>query len=256
MSLKVVGLNQILDDTLILKGIEVEFLRGEISIISGPNGSGKTTLLKSIMKLLPVKNKTVYLNKSDINRISIRDRAKLIGYVPQFSNNDFDFSVYEIVEMGRYPFKFQWDMNNNNQAVEKAMDLTNVSNFRDRKISSLSGGELQRVLLARALAVNPEYLILDEPSSNLDISHNIEIMKLIKSITKELNITTIMVLHDLNTIYKYGDKVVLLKKGEIKFEGYTSSVLTVENIKDVFDVKVEFINDSKGLKHIIINPLV
>lgn len=256
MSLSVNGLCQTLSGNTILKNLDLNFSRGEISIISGPNGSGKTTLLKSIMKIHPVDNGVIFLDNRDINSINIRNRAKLIGYVPQFSNSDFDFTVYEIIEMGRYPFKFIWNNGDDKKFINRAMELTGVNPFRDRQVNSLSGGELQRVLLARALAVNPQYLILDEPSSNLDISHNIEIMKLIKSITKELNITTIMVLHDLNTIYKYADLVVLLNCGELFCKGRPEEVLSKHNIKDIFGVESEYLTDSKGKKHIVINPLI
>lgn len=256
MSLEVKKFDQILNGNKILKDINVHFSHGELSIISGPNGSGKTTLLKSIMKIHPVENGKIFLNSMDINSINIRNRAKLIGYVPQFSNSDFDFTVYEIIEMGRYPFRFQWNNGEDEKAVNRAMDLTGIFCFKERQINSLSGGELQRVLLARALAVNPRYLILDEPSSNLDISHNIEMMKLIKDITKELNITTIMVLHDINTIYKYADKVILLESGKLLYKGTPKEVLNNRNIKEIFGVESEFVIDTKGIEHIIINPLV
>lgn len=256
MSLEVKKLDQILSGNKILKNINVHFSNGKLSVISGPNGSGKTTLLKSIMKLHPVENEKIYLNNIDINSINIRKRAQLIGYVPQFSNSDFDFTVYETIEMGRYPFRFQWNNGDDEKAVNRAMELTGMSCFKERQINSLSGGELQRVLLARALAVNPKYLILDEPSSNLDISHNIEMMKIIKDITKELNITTIMVLHDINTIYKYADKVILLESGKLMHKGTPKKVLNSKNIKEIFGVESEFVKDTKGIEHIIINPLV
>lgn len=256
MSLIIKGLNQTLGGITILKDINLKFNPGEMTVISGPNGSGKTTLIKSIMKLYPVNKETIYIHNNDINNLSIRDRAKIIGYVPQFSNSDFDFTVYETIEMGRYPLKFQWNNGSNKKEVNRVMELTGVTQLMDRRINSLSGGELQRVLLARSLVVNPSYLILDEPSSNLDISHNLEIMKLIKQITIDMNITTIMVLHDLNTIFRFANNVVLLKEGLVKYKGLAKDVLTSSNIKNIFDVDTDFIEDSRGLKHIIINSLV
>lgn len=255
MSLVIKKLNQILGGVNILNDINLSFEPGEVSVISGPNGSGKTTLIKSIMKLYPINKETIFIHNKDINNLSIRDRAKIIGYVPQFTNSDFDFTVYETIEMGRYPLKFQWNNGDNQKEVYKVMELTGVTHLMDRRINSLSGGELQRVLLARSLVINPNYLILDEPSSNLDISHNLEIMKLIKQVTEDLNITTIMVLHDLNTIFRFADKVILLKNGSVKYNGFSKDVLTRDNIKDIFNVETDFVKDSKGLKHIIINPL-
>lgn len=252
MSLVVKNLSQVLGNKEIIRNISATFESGKISVISGPNGSGKTTLIKSIMNIHPIKHSNVFLDKRDSKSLSIKERAKLIGYVPQFSNNEFDFTVQEIVEMGRYPYRTAFSYESEKDIINRAMNLTKVSHLQNRSLRSLSGGELQKVLLARALCVEPKYLILDEPYSNLDISHNLEMMKLIKEITKELQITTVMVLHDLPSIYRYSDYTLLMKEGEIIYRGKTEETITKESIKEVFNVNISFVNDENGNSHILL----
>ncbi len=236
-----------------LKSITADFLPGEITVIAGSNGSGKSTLVKAMITLNNIEKKSVFLKERDILSYSIVDRAKQIGYVAQYMPQDFDFSVYEIVEMGRYPYKKDWDNKKDKVAILDALELTETKELMDRSINTLSGGEMQRVLLARALAGRPKILILDEPSSNLDIKHNIEIMNLIRDLTKRLNITTIMVLHDLNTILHYSDKILLLKSGESLKSGKTKEILTVKNIKETYGIESSIINNEYGTKYIATN---
>ncbi|OQY40733.1 MAG: hypothetical protein B6229_00975 [Spirochaetaceae bacterium 4572_7] len=236
---------------LILNSINAEFTPGEVSIIAGPNGSGKTTMIRVIMGLLNQKKKSVFIDGKDIQSIPILERAKKIGYVAQHTDHDFDFTVLEVVNMGRYPYKKDWNPKRDLQASYKAMELTDTITFKNRSITTLSGGELQRVLLARALAVEPKYLVLDEPSSNLDISHNNEMMRLIKNITRNLNITTVMVLHDLNSILHFADKVLMLKNGELLLSGSVHNILTPKNIMDIYGVKSQIITDTNENKHIV-----
>lgn len=251
MSLSVLCLSQTLGKKKILNNISCQFRSGEVSVISGPNGSGKTTLIKSIMNLYHIEDKTVLLNGVDSKTLSVKERAKKIGYVPQFSRTDFDYSVNEIVQMGRYSFSSPLEFRDDSRIINSVMELTSTINLKNRKIKTLSGGEFQRVLLARALSVEPDFLILDEPYSNLDISHNLEMMKLIKDITKRFSITTIMVLHDLPSIYRFSDFTLLMKEGEVVYEGDTSQVITRESIKDIFNIDISFLKDDKGTTHIV-----
>lgn len=251
MSLKIVDLSFSYGKNKILNSLTEEFSPGEVSIIAGPNGSGKTTLVKAIMNLISIKKNEVFLKGRDILSFSATERARHMGYVAQNMSRDFDFTVYEVVEMGRYPYKKDWNTFEDLRYINRAMELTDIEELSDRYINTLSGGELQRVLLARALAGNPDHLILDEPSSNLDIKHNIEIMKLISKLTKELNITTIMVLHDLNTMLHYGDRIVMLKDGEILYKGSPEIVLSPDIIKSVYGIDSTIITDQNSIKHII-----
>lgn len=252
MSLSISNLSFAYGEKSILKNINIQFYPGEVTIIAGTNGSGKTTLIKNIVAQVPIKPKTIFLDDRDINDFSITKKSQLMSYVPQYSSKDFDFTVHEIVEMGRYAYKKEWNKKKDEKNIINALKKTDTYIFKDRYITTLSGGEMQRVMLARALAGNPKYLILDEPSSNLDISHNLEVMKLIKKITKELNITTIIVLHDLNTILHFADRVALMKNGEIKLIGPSHEILTPDNIKSVYNVSTQILQDNIGNKHIVI----
>lgn len=251
MSITIKDLSFSYGSEFIINSINAEFHTGEVTVIAGPNGSGKSTLVKAIMTLIDIKKGHIFLNKKDILSLSHIDRAKKIGYVAQDMPRDFDFTVYEIVEMGRYPYKKEWDIKKDSYYINRALKLTDSIGFKDRSIKTLSGGELQRVLLARALAGNPKYLILDEPASNLDIKHNIDMMKLIKSLTTELKITTIMVLHDLNSILHYGDKVILLRDGRILKSGSVKNVFTPETIESTYSIKSSVVRDKYGNPHIV-----
>jgi len=235
----------------ILKNISTTFNQGEITVITGPNGSGKSTLVKGIMSLIKIQKGSIYLNNKDIRRYTVEEKSRILGYVSQDIYRDFDFSVYEVVEMGRYPFKKEWNYAKDKKAIDLALNLTDTKVFRDRSINSLSGGELQRVLLARALAGEPKYLILDEPASNLDIAHNIEMMKLLKKLTRELGLTTIIVLHDLNSILHYSDNIIMLNRGKLELQGKTKKLLTPENIKNIYGISSEIVIDKSGRKHIL-----
>lgn len=253
MSLSIKNLSFSYEDKIILKNINLSCKSGEITVIAGNNGSGKTTLIKNIIAEVRVKKSSIFINDIDIINFSINEKSRLMSYVPQNSSKEFDFTVYEVVEMGRYPYKKEWNSENDKKYIVDSLKITNTYELKDRSISTLSGGELQRVILARALAGTPKYLILDEPSSNLDISHNIEIMNLIKKITKKFNITTVIVLHDLNTILHFADSVALIKNGEIYAQGQPSEVLTHNNINFVFNVKIQILQDDSGQHHIVLH---
>ncbi|MBN2617580.1 MAG: ABC transporter ATP-binding protein [Spirochaetales bacterium] len=239
-------------NNLILKNVTTNFKSGKITIIAGPNGSGKTTLVKLFTGVNSPQKNIIKINGVDITSLSVKERSKLVGYVSQQNFTDFDFTVEEIVEMGRYPYKDSWNRESDRLIVTKALIMTDTFTLKNRMISTLSGGELQRVILARALAVEPRFLVLDEPASNLDILHNKEMMDLLTNLTKDLNLTTIIVLHDLDTILKYGNEIRFFKNGVLKIAGDINSCFTPENIYEIYGVRSELITDSLGQKHIVI----
>lgn len=251
MSLLIKNLSFSYGSRQVLSEISTEFKSGEVSIIAGPNGSGKSTLVKIIMNQLHCPKNTIFLNNNDIHNIKSLERAKMVGYVPQQSLYDFDYTVYEIVEMGRYAFKDQYNKELDQKMIDRALLLTDTTEFKSRKISQLSGGELQRVLLARALTVEPEFLILDEPGSNLDISHSVEMMELINNLTKTLKMTTVIIVHDLNAMLHYGDSVLFLKEKNRAIYGSTKSLLTPKTIKEIFNIDTQILQDKNGKKHIV-----
>jgi iron complex transport system ATP-binding protein len=182
----------------------------------------------------------VYLEDRNINKIKHREMAKLISFVPQNTSLEFDFKVMDVVLMGRYPYinKLKGETVEDMEIAEKAMQYTNTAHLRDRSFMELSGGERQRVILAQALAQEPEILILDEPISHLDLQHQVEILNLIKKMCADRKLTAITVLHDLNMASAYSDYIVMMKDGEIKKQGTPFETLTAPNIKEIFNTDV------------------
>ncbi|NMB40680.1 MAG: ATP-binding cassette domain-containing protein [Firmicutes bacterium] len=198
----------------------------------GPNGAGKSTLLRCISRLLRPARGTVCLDDRDLHKIPLQETATLMSVVPQDTAVDFDFSVEEIVAMGRYPYlgRFQKESRKDKEIIRKAMKTTGVANLAGKAVSNLSGGERQRVIIARALAQEPELLLLDEPTANLDINYQVEFMELIQKLNREKGITVIAAIHDLNLASQFFDTFLLLADKKILSIGKPEEVLTEENI--------------------------
>lgn len=224
----------------ILKDIRIRIEENRFTSIIGPNGSGKSTLLKNILKMVTPKEKTIYIYDDDILKLRYKDLAKKIASVPQNTIVDFNFSVMDIVLMGRTPHLKRFEVENKKdfEIVEKAMKITNTWHLKEKSINRISGGERQRVIIARALAQQSEVLVLDEPISHLDIYHQIDILNMIKQLCNRNHITVISVLHDLNFAIQYSDYLILLSKGEIVAEGTPEEVMTEKNIKQVYNIDV------------------
>jgi iron complex transport system ATP-binding protein len=225
-------------ETKILRHINFEAKEGSLIGIIGPNGSGKTTLLKVLSRVLKPKKGTIYLNDNGLSQLSHREIARNMAVVPQDTSINFDFTAFEIVLMGRTPHvrRLQKEMSRDFGIVDETMKLTNTRRLKDRLITTLSGGERQKVIIAKALVQEPNVLLLDEPTANLDISNQIEIMDLIKDAVNRKRITAIMAIHDINLAARYCNEMILLKEGRIFASGTPKSVLTQKNIKSVFGV--------------------
>ncbi|NOH17227.1 ABC transporter ATP-binding protein [Clostridium cochlearium] len=246
------NLNFAYNEKHILKNINISFERNKFYSILGPNGSGKTTLLKNILKALPTTDKTIYIDAFDINNYKNKDLAKKMSSVPQNTNLEFDFTSFDVVLMGRSPHlkRFERETNKDYEIVREAMEITNTWHLKDKYINQLSGGERQKVIIARALAQESSIILLDEPISNLDIQNQIEIMDTLKFLNRD--VTIISVLHDLNLAAQYSDYILLLKNGEIFSKGTPEKVLSVNNLKYVYDVNTYIIkNPVTGKPHII-----
>ena len=219
--------------------------------IIGPNSSGKTTLLKSISRVLKPKKGVILLDGKDVYELKAKDIAKRLAVVPQETSTKFDFTVMDVVLMGRNPHlgRFEIEDANDMEIAQKAMKLTNTRHLADRSIMELSGGERQRVIIARALTQEPRILLLDEPTSHLDINYQIEILDLIKRLSKEL--VVIAVFHDLNLAARYCDELLLLSDGKIFTKGLPEDVITPKNIEAVYGIEVIVKRDSGRL---IIHP--
>ncbi|PRR78254.1 putative siderophore transport system ATP-binding protein YusV [Clostridium liquoris] len=251
-SINIENLNCSYGDKVILNNININFEKNKFHSIIGPNGSGKTTLLKNILRVLPVENKCIYIDSKDVNSFKSKDFAKKLSSVPQNTNIDFDFSVMDIVLMGRTPYlkRFESEKENDIKIVKEAMEMTNTWDLKDKSINELSGGERQRVIIARALSQESEIMLLDEPISNLDIQHQIEILDTIKYLNR--NVTIIAVLHDLNLAAQYSDSLILLKDGKVLSHGAVEEVLTEKNIRDAYNIDAYIMkNPVTGKPHII-----
>ncbi len=224
----------------VLKGITISLLPGELIGLLGPNGAGKSTLIKALSKVLKPIAGTIYLEGEDIESLSFKEIAKRIGVVPQETTLEYKFTAYDIVMMGRNPYisRFKGETGLDRDIVIEAMKVTNTLEFADRPITELSGGEKQRVILARALAQNPKILLLDEPTSHLDISYQIEMLNLIKRLIKEKYIGALSAIHDPNLASQFCDKIILMKDGKIYDFGTPKEVLTSKNLKEVFNIDV------------------
>lgn len=231
----------------ILSEVSARFPEGKFYGILGPNGSGKTSLIRHIFKFLKVEEGSIYIEKEDINNLSRKVMASKISFVPQNVNVEVDFTAYDMVSMGRTPYqkRFQDLSKEDEEKIYHAMEITNTLDLKDKSFSYLSGGEAQRVLIARAIAQDTKYLVLDEPISHLDIRYQVEIMETLKRLNKEENKTIIAILHDLNLSAAYCDNILLMKDGKVFAEGKSEEVLTEDNLKKVYemDFSINYINN-------------
>lgn len=224
----------------VLHQIAFDVHKGGFVSIIGPNGSGKTTLLKNLCKLLKPDSGHIEIDKNLIKSYKPKHLAQKMAVVHQGTESTFDFNVGEVVLMGRYPYlsKFQSESVHDMQIAENAMIQTEIMHLKDKSLQSISGGERQRVMIARALAQEPNLLLLDEPISHLDIKYQMEILKLCKNLNADRALTILTTLHDINLASRFSDTIIMMKAGKIKFIGKPSEVITAENIKDVYDVEV------------------
>ncbi len=228
----------------ILKDISALFREGEFYGILGPNGAGKTSLARHVLALLPHTSGTVRLNGKDISDLSRKEIATEISFLPQRFAPDVDFTVYEVVEMGREPYRkpFTALTEADRAKIEEALQVTNSKVLEDKPFSLLSGGECQRVMIARTVAQDTPWIVLDEPVSSLDIKHQTELMQMMKRLNREQGRTIVTILHDLNLAADYCSQLILMKEGEIVTAGPIEEVLTPENLKATFDVDFRFLS--------------
>ena len=239
----------------IIDSIDLCIRPGELVGLIGPNGSGKSSLLRLIYRIYPPNSGMVFLNDRNIWGISTKEVARGVAVVAQERAIDFDFTVNEIVSMGRTPHKrlFDRDTTEDDMIVHDALSRVGMCKFAKRNFYTLSGGEKQRVLIARALAQQAKILVLDEPTNHLDIRYQLEILDLIRS----LEITTLAALHDLNLAASYCDRLYLLESGRIITHGEPCDVLDSELIASVFGVKAEVkIHPQTNRLHIIFTGLL
>lgn len=223
----------------ILKDINMKVEKGTFIGIVGPNGSGKTTLLKNMYRALEYPKGHIYFEGKELKKMRYKDSAKGMSVVTQEHEVAFDFTTKEIVAMGLYPNKGLLDRVTQEEEIrmQETMQVLHIEDLQNRNYQTLSGGEKQRVMIARAIVQCADFLVLDEPTNHLDISHCLSIFNWLKSKNK----TVIASIHDINLALMYCDKIVLMKQGKVYQQGTIEEVITKDNIKDVYDVDVDII---------------
>ncbi len=232
------------NDLEIIQGIDLQLDTPKFIGIIGANGCGKTTLLKNISGYYTPWRGRILINNKNIQQLSGKERAQMIGFVPQNISDDFTFTCYDLVMMGRIPYlrRFQRERQMDREIVRRTMELTHTWDYRNRHSSGLSGGEQQRVYIARALAQQPRILLLDEPISHLDIKFQVETMNLLKELANS-GILVLAVLHDINLASQFCDEIILMKEGAILSQGKSPEVLIGKNIHQAFAIHVEILEN-------------
>lgn len=238
--IKIEKLNIGYGDKIILKNIDLHVDEGEFLAIIGPNGTGKSTLLKAITDSVDIKKGEITISGRDSSTISKRERARLIAVVPQEFNTDFEFSVFDIAAMGRNPHMYHRKISRQHELdiVQDAMMMTNTWKLRNRLFNELSGGEKQRVIIARAIAQQTRIILLDEPTSHLDIHQQLEVLELAKKLQAERNLTIVAVLHDINMASRFSDRIILLNEGEILAEGSPEEVISEKYLSQMYKMEM------------------
>ena len=221
-----------------IKDLSLEFKSGEVTTILGPNGSGKSTLLHMMSTYLKPKSGKIYLGDKDLGKLKQKEIAKYISCVYQENEAPDDITVRDLVSFGRniYSSVKKEDKEENKRMIDFALKATGIEEIQDKKVVNLSGGQKQRAFIAMSLAQNTEVLLLDEPTTYLDIYHQIEILEVVKSLNEKYNITIVMVLHDLNQAINYSHNIVIMKNGNLIKQGKATEVLNEQTIKDVYNV--------------------
>lgn len=252
MRIETKALVALLNGNHILKGIDLEIGDRELVGVIGPNGSGKSTLLKCIYRVLKPTAGAVYLDGKELDRFTYKESARRLAVVAQHNYYNFEFCVQDVVLMGRAPHKRTLDRDNtaDYKIAAQALETVGMSGFAKRSFSTLSGGEQQRVILARALAQQTPCLILDEPTNHLDIKYQLQLMDLVRRLDR----TVIAAVHDLNIAAMYCDRLYAVKDGQIVGQGPPCQLLTPEFIREVYEVDAQVITDEGRALHILFHP--
>lgn len=239
-AIEIKGLGYSYGNSVVLKDLSFSVPKGEFFVIIGPNGSGKTTLMKVISGIMRPQNGQLEIFGCDIKTYSRKGLAKTIAFVPQMAQVDFPFSVMEVILLGRSPHLgvLGLEQERDLMIAEQAMSFTGVKYLANRRMDQLSGGEIQRVFIARAICQEPQIMLLDEPTASLDLAHQIRVMDLMERLKQEKGITVVMVSHDVNLAAMYGERLLLLKDGEMVSCGSPGEVLTYKTLEHAYGCRL------------------
>ncbi len=241
----------------IIRGLSLDINPGDFLGIIGPNGCGKTTLLRLITRVLNLRQGDIFYKGRNIAQMELKEFCRSVAFVSQDIATGFSFTVMELVLMGRIPHlrRLQFETKKDIEIAREKMVLTDILQLRDKRIDELSAGERQRVVIARALAQEPELLLLDEPTAHLDIGHQVQVLDLLKKLNRSGSLTIAMILHDLNLASAYSNRIALLDQGKIFKEGSPEEVLTYQNIERVYKTIVLVNNNPvTGKPNVVLVP--
>jgi len=235
------------DGPPIITGLDIRIPAGQITALVGPNGCGKSTLLRGLARLLKPRGGTVYLDGTAIMRLPTKELAKQLGILPQSPTAPEGLTVRELVAQGRYPHQrwFQQWSREDEEMTARALGITNMTELADRPVDALSGGQRQRAWIAMTLAQNTDILLLDEPTTFLDMAHQIEVLHLLHQLNRDEDRTVIMVVHDLNHAARYADYIIAMANGRIAMAGAPREVVTPTMLRNVFGVEADIVPDPR-----------
>ncbi|CEK30810.1 iron compound ABC transporter ATP-binding protein FhuC [[Clostridium] sordellii] len=233
------------EEKIIIENLSLNIKKGEVVSIIGPNGCGKSTLLKSLSRMIKPVSGDIYIQSENIKSLKNKAISQKVCLLSQHNDAPGDLTVEELVYFGRIPHKkwYESKSKSDEELVNWAIENTGLTRYKNTPISSLSGGERQRAYIAQALCQKPDILLLDEPTTYLDISYQLELMELVREINERLNITIVMVLHELNQASKYSDRLIIMKSGEIVSDGCPKEIINKEIIKKVYNIDCDIDND-------------
>ena len=234
----------------IVKDLNLDIPKGKITTIIGSNGCGKSTILKTIARIIQAKSGDIFVNNINIKEQSPKDLAKVMAVLPQSPQAPSGLTVEELIAYGRFPHQkgFGKMKKEDEDIVTWALKSTGIEEFRERPMEALSGGQRQRAWIAMALAQQTEILILDEPTTYLDLAHQLEILKLLEELNRKQGTTIVMVIHELNNAARFADHMIGVKKGKVVCQGTAHEVMTKENLKELFNIDAEIVEDPRNNK--------
>lgn len=233
------------EEKVIIENLSLSIKKGEVVSIIGPNGCGKSTLLKTLSRIIKPMSGGIYIQNESIKNLKSKHISQKVCLLSQHNDAPGDLTVEELVYFGRIPHKkwYESKTKSDEEIVNWAIENTGLKRYKNTPINSLSGGERQRAYIAQALCQKPDILLLDEPTTYLDISYQLEVMELVREINEKFNITIVMVLHELNQASKYSDRLVIMKDGEVVSDGCPRDVINKETIKQVYKIECDIDND-------------